>query len=145
MKSFLLSFLLLFAWQMMPSHAELLAFREVHPTSWPDFPVIYITTVKGELPTCRVVYHQLVYGEGECRHTMRFQMDELMDKFEKRVAAMDSLVRSGIPMTEARSARLLQRMDLSGRNCTNISPAALQQSIYVDRYSDGTSRKWLKR
>lgn len=89
--------------------------------------------------------HQLVYGEGECRHTMRFQMDELMDKFEKRVAAMDSLVKSGIPMTEARSARLLQRMDLSGRNCTNISPAALQQGIYVDRYSDGTSRKWLKR
>ena len=54
--SVLLFSVLLFSMLSIPIRAKNMALSEVHPTSWPDFPVIYITTLNGELPTCRVVY-----------------------------------------------------------------------------------------
>lgn len=88
--------------------------------------------------------HRRVYP-GEGKNTFRYQLDELQQRMQERVAVMDSLMGttspSAVASTAAAAPRLVDIVGLHGAIYPPSALSALPRGIYILRYSDGRARK----
>ena len=109
---------------------------------------------QGEAFMQSVELHRQAYN-GEAKNSLREQIDEYLSKLERRLTLVDSLIEvcypdhpvgSGLGLVkEGNTARLVQRVNTLGKDCTTIPARSLQHGIYIDRFSNGSIRKWIKR
>ncbi len=93
--------------------------------------------------------HRTIYPY-EAQNTIPEQTADLMDKFRRRIVAVDSLIAADMPSTGISSTTLTRslpttRYDLSGRNVSTTPFDQLPAGVYIEISSDGNARKVMKR
>lgn len=93
--------------------------------------------------------HRTIYPY-EAQNTIPEQTADLMDKFRRRIAAVDSLIAADMPSTGISATTITRpqshsRFDLTGRNVSTIPFTQLPAGVYIETSSDGTTRKVMKR
>ena len=93
--------------------------------------------------------HRAIYPN-EAQNTIPEQTADLMDKFRRRIAAVDSLIAADMPSTGISATTITRsqshsRFDLTGRNVSTIPFTQLPAGVYIETSSDGTTRKVMKR
>lgn len=91
--------------------------------------------------------HQTIYP-AEGKNSLHSQLTELLTKLENRLTTIDKLMEIDFP-TQIKTIsddqiRLLKRTNLSGQDYTNIEKEKLPKGIYINKYSNGAAKVWIK-
>lgn len=94
--------------------------------------------------------HRTIYDD-QCPNTLDEQIDDVLGHLKSRLDALGPMV-EGLYNPEAsvggiskESVRMVSRTGLNGCDFTNVDKRNLPAGVYVERYSDGTVIKMIKR
>lgn len=103
----------------------------------------------GEAFEKSMVLHGNKYKEC-CKNTLDEQIDDILAHFKVRLATMETLtqqfrdVLSSVKVASRTEKSMVRLFDIYGTNCSSMDEKALRPGIYIEQYSDGTTRKVYK-
>ena len=95
-----------------------------------------------------IILHRKVY-ENECLNSLDDQIDDMLNHLKTRLASLENLMKefeteSNISDVMTKNSALVKRVNIAGCDFTNVCQTSLPAGVYVETFTDGTTRKIYK-